>query len=245
MKNITDIANAESHLHNKVIVCIGSGNQDMRGYSLMSLKNAGYKVVLLNNQAPSWETEYITDFIIADLDNRAECIEKVLAYNHKSPIKGVLCYLEPYVELAVDLQRFLHLPLTLEGDAAKVRDKFMMRRTMEGFGMPMPKITTIDVNTYVSEKPVVPLTFPVVLKPRRGHSSIGVCRINSESEFVAKLTSVMASFDNYVSDWSVQPEFIVEEYIYGKEYSVESLVADGEIFSYRYYRKIQRCGTIF
>jgi biotin carboxylase len=119
--------------------------------------------------------------------------------------------------------------------ARRLVDKLHQRRALAAAGLPTPRVVDVVVagNASVADEVASQLSFPVMLKPRRGNGSAQVFKAASPQELAALLARCASSRpqdDN---------EFIVEEFLeddaemalagYASFVSVESVVVDGAV----------------
>lgn len=93
-------------------------------------------------------------------------------------------------------------------------DKLLLIQRLEAADIPVP-------NTRPAESGVGSLTFPLVIKPRRGRGSRGLGIVESEEELESFLDA---------SSYSTNKELLLQEYIEGTEFTVSVVVwRDGEV----------------
>ena len=99
----------------------------------------------------------------------------------------------------------------------KSTNKFAMRDALIGSGVPCPRYVladdTIDLNS-------LDLEFPIIVKPTDRSGSRAVTKLSSKSGLMAAITAAR--------DVSFEKKAIIEEFIEGKEYSVECISFNGE-----------------
>ncbi|MCL2012831.1 MAG: D-alanine--D-alanine ligase [Cystobacterineae bacterium] len=112
----------------------------------------------------------------------------------------------------------MRLPYTGSGVLASAAgmDKVFSKRIFDAFGIPTPAWTFFDSHEAAQAAPL-PFGFPVVVKPSREGSSIGVGICKDEGEYRAALEQV-AGFEGQV---------LVEPFVKGREIQVGFL--DGDI----------------
>lgn len=94
--------------------------------------------------------------------------------------------------------------------SAMAMDKTITKNMFIAGGVPTPKAYFIERGTVVESPAQQGLSYPVVVKPACGGSSVGITIANDEQEFIQ---SVAIAFD-------LEPKAIVEEFIKGREFSV-------------------------
>lgn len=214
-------------MNERWILLVGSGAESFRGYILESLFNNGFSIFLATDTEPTWENKYIKASTMVQLDNKSEAIAHFECLNKEgalSKIKGILTYVELYVELTAEISEMLALNFYSPMVAELVRDKYKMRECFRTNGLLTPKYTRSELKL---ENSIKEIGLPCVVKPLKGHSSINVIKIEKNTNI--KDISRMIEKEDEIKKWGITPEYIVEEYIEGKEVSVESVVIDGQI----------------
>ncbi len=100
------------------------------------------------------------------------------------------------------------------------RNKYLMKQVLMEHQIPCARGVVLSRFVHPTHKVLRDFKFPVVIKPLDAHSSRGVFIIDSPEE-INKYEKIARSFSD-------NGELLLEEYITGKEYSVESLT-----FNYR------------
>ena len=95
-------------------------------------------------------------------------------------------------------------------------NKFLMRNKLLSNAINSPRFVSINKENigFLSEK-IAELSFPVIVKPVDRSGSRGVTKIMNESDVLEAVESAMSV--------SLIGESIIEEFVIGKEYSVESI----------------------
>lgn len=207
----------------KNILIVESGDIDFRGYILKSIAEADYNIFLIKNEKPEWEIEYIQDYIIADLSNYEQVLSKVNEMVVHHSFAGIFTYIETYVELTSYLSQALNLRFPLISVSEKCRDKHLMRKTLLENGLKVPKFSQYKNTQDILEN----FNFPFVVKPIKGYSSINVVKV----ECYDQLLQVEKMINLQDDEWNVGSKYLVEEYIGGSEYSVESVVVNGDVYN--------------
>lgn len=100
--------------------------------------------------------------------------------------------------------------------AYKSTNKHLMRLAFEAGGDPSPKSVLVDENTDLSS---LDFTYPIIVKPTDRSGSRGICKLESaEGMKDAVLSAINEGFEN---------KALIEEYVEGKEYSVEGISYNG------------------
>lgn len=130
------------------------------------------------------------------------------------PVRGVTSSSEYRVATAAEVARELGLDHPDPDAVRACRDKPTMRARLRADGLPGPAVL---VATTPDEAAAAP-AFPVVVKPVAGSGSIGVCRCDSPGQARAAAARVLAGLPGLPP----QPAVLVEDYLAGPEFSVET-----------------------
>ncbi|MBD2255550.1 ATP-grasp domain-containing protein [Nostoc parmelioides] len=206
------------------LLIIGSGSQLYREYSISSIAKK-YSILLIQQDEPTWQKAYVHDFALANMMDEKEVIEAAKHLQMKHNINGILTYEEPSVELTALVARELNLKYISINSAKLCRDKYLMREAFNKSNISL-------CNSYIvnSEEEAVfyanKIGFPIVLKPAKMASSIGVVKVESEKD-LPESYRIAASATN--SRFSKKQVILLEEYLDGPEYSVESVVTGSNV----------------
>ncbi len=197
-------------------------------------KELGLKViVLLNNKDERCTTnEFLQDADIVetvDMNNEQEAVHKAVEISKDNQIDAVLPGFEGFVPLAAKISAELGLkgldPIFVEG----VRLKHLMRQALEKHHLENPRFIVIK-NQDDLQLAIDYVKFPCVIKPVDGAASINVKKVNSEKELF-EAYQLIKDIEYYVDlGLKAKKIFIVEEYILGKEYSIEGFVDNKDIY---------------
>ena len=188
------------------VLCGGLSNE--REVSLRSGKNVfkalielGYKDVTLvdvDRNIASVLTELKIEYAINVLHGR---------YGEDGCIQGVLEFLNiPYSGCKVKA-------------SAICMDKIMTKRVLSTVGVPLIKSVNVNKNNYKDE--VKKLNYPIIIKPACEGSSIGMTKVNSQSELDKAMEEAL----------KCDSEILIEEYLVGESATVGVLEreVDGKI----------------
>lgn len=110
------------------------------------------------------------------------------------------------------------------------RNKYLMKQVFLRNGIPCAKGIKIDSGEILTPDILKDFSYPVIIKPVDSFSSRGVYKINEFSE--------IAGFEEITRNFSSDGSLVVEEFIEGKEYSVESLTYKGYTYVIQITEKI-------
>ncbi|MFJ3937647.1 ATP-grasp domain-containing protein [Streptomyces parvus] len=154
-----------------------------------------------------------------------------LAELHRErPFAALVTALDVAVPFTAKAARMLGLPGLSEDASVAVRDKREMRRRIAAAGLNNPAYVALP--SPGGWKDAAGLEFPVVVKPASGFTSLGVTRVDSLDDLedtVASVWDVCRRHLGYGKESAAFEGLVVEEYLDGDEYCVESLSYRGEV----------------
>ena len=118
--------------------------------------------------------------------------------------------------LAQELKFIFNSPEVTE----RCLDKWLMKETFRAENIPFAEGMLIRKDEDTLEKLSDEITFPVIIKPRDAFSSRGVYKCNSSDAVKAHLEESGL--------FSSNGDILIEEFLEGKEYSVEAITYRGE-----------------
>lgn len=147
--------------------------------------------------------------------------EKTLEVARKYNVSGVITTAtdKPLVMMA-RVAETLHLPFYSVETAQASTDKFLMKKKFQEFGIPCAKGFIINTPEEFENFNHTQLEFPVIVKPRDNSGSRGVILCNDE---IGLRNAFAEAMEN-----TRKSSVLVEEYIDGQEYSIESVHYDGK-----------------
>lgn len=144
--------------------------------------------------------------------------EKILSYAKDIKPDGVISIASDLATLTVS---YIAQNLGLIGNSINssllTTNKYLMRERLSNFGLPCPKYLEFSSESEIQN---VHFNFPMIVKPVDRSGSRGVTKASDESEL---LTAV-----NRAINQSFSGKAIIEEYIIGREVSVEMISWKGE-----------------
>ncbi|NOH84742.1 ATP-grasp domain-containing protein [Vibrio sp. 03-59-1] len=140
-------------------------------------------------------------------------IDKILSICKSVDIDGVCSISSDLTNITVNyICNKLSLPSNPPNVLRLTTNKYLMREELLNNNAPVP--------LFSSNKDNINFNFPMIVKPTDRSGSRGVTKVTSKSDLSEAIKrSSQESFSN---------EIIIEEYIEGREYSVESFTLDGK-----------------
>lgn len=101
-------------------------------------------------------------------------------------------------------------------------DKYKTSRFIESIGLKSPK-TFISIQEVKKALKETSVSYPLFLKPRWGSGSIGLVKVNNESELIEEYNSLLNKIKETILSTvsGVKDYIIIQEYIEGQEYGLD------------------------
>lgn len=178
-------------------------------------KRLGYVVLVLDGsaEAPGMKlADY--SFVISTLD-----AESALQIAIEHQVDAVITTSDYPVNVVAMLCEKLNL-IGISPFAAEVcTNKYLQRKLALQFGIKCPQFVKLNFNHLSAY--TVPFSYPVIVKPLDSSASRGITIVYEES--------ALADAFVQAKRYSRTDEFLIEEFIEGKEYSIEGLVQQGRL----------------
>ena len=201
------------------ILCLASYYKG--GLFLEECHRQGCYVILVTEQKwgnEAWPREAIDEFfMMPDLSKQPD-ITYAVSFLARTRTIDVVIALDDYdVETAAALREHLRLPGLGSSAARLFRDKLAMRVRAREAGIPVPAFVHV-LNYDRLREFMATVNPPWVLKPRSEASSMGIKKVHTADELWAQLDAL----------GDRQSYFVLEQFIPGDVYHVDSVIWDGE-----------------
>jgi len=204
----------------KTLLCITSYEKGQE--FIRECKRQGAYVILLTVTAlehAHWPRESIDEvYFMPDLSKADEVIHGVSFLARTRVIDSIVALDDYDVWTAANLREHLRIPGMGDTTVRHFRDKLAMRLQAQENNIPVPDVVHVLNHDKVSAF-IDRVTPPWVLKPRAEASTIGIAKINTVDEFWSRVDML----------GDRQSFYLLERFIPGEVYHVDSLVADHEI----------------
>lgn len=201
----------------KKILIIGAGF--LQSFVIRKAKELGYHTITIDKNPKAIGFEYADEYGVINIVNQEACLK----YAQFKSIDGVMTAATDYGVLsAAYIAQKMNLP-GLDYEVAKaIKSKYMIRRTLSE-----NKVDNVSQYYEVGDNSEIPkikdlLKYPVMVKPCDGSGSRAVKRVDSAIEFDCACLEAMK--------FSLIGKAVIENFIQGKEYGVESFVYKGEVY---------------
>ena len=189
---------------------------------LRECRRQGCRVLLVTDETlrdADWPREAIDAFYFVRRDMPVDDIRKGAAYLARTERLDRIVALDDFdVETAAMLREYLHVPGMGETTGRAFRDKLAMRSRARAAGIPCPDFVHAVNETAIKEW-TGRIPAPWILKPRSQAAAIGIKKLDS----AAQLWPVLDALGD------ARPEYVLEQFIAGDVYHVDSLVFDRQI----------------
>lgn len=201
--------------------------------SFLTAKDLGMTVSVVGPELPDWVRPYVDQFIEAqtsDINNMDAALDALRQHHAALPFDGVVTFWDHGVVPTARVASELGLPGSTVAAADGARNKYKMREALRRHGVAHPafaRVQTWDELQAAAQR----IGYPLILKPTGGAGSAGVSKIESPEQLEAAFDTLMTYIapENHLFFSYYPYEYIAEEYMQGRELSVEGIVADGVV----------------
>lgn len=209
----------------KKVLIFGAGINQLT--LIQACNNLGYKSVVIdpNFNAPG---KLIADkFVVVDPQDYIRTLEVAQSSN----VDGIATsQMENPLRLMAKLAKELNVIFSTPESIEKGLNKFMMKKEFIKHNVPHAKgIHFTDKKELFSNR-LNDFKFPLIIKPVDAHSSRGVYKVDSIDDINQYIDETMS--------FSKAGDFLIEEFVDGPEYSVESVTYRGKTTVIQYTEKI-------
>ena len=203
--------------HNmKKLLMLGGGF--LQNFVIVKARQMGYEVLVLDADPNAVGFKNASKYAVIDIVDEQAC----LSYARENDVDGVLTAATDYSVLTMSkIAQEMNLP-GINYDSAKIiKNKAEVRKRLfashaDDTGYSFELSSEEDVRKCLEH-----VKFPVMVKPCDGSGSRGASRVDSADNFEYACKVAMES--------SITNRAVVEPFVIGKEYGVESFVNQGDI----------------
>ena len=190
-------------------------------------KKLGIEIVTVADYCHQLAPEWGLDPIMAvHFDQPGEALEIVLRSLEHKP-DAVLAVDDPGLELAALLNQRLGLSANPPEAVRRLRDKLAFRQMQKERGLPCPDFRHLPSDADPAQL-LSRLKWPVVVKARRLSGSRGVIRADNAEEYL-QAVSCVKGIQNKADGAAAELGLVVEGFIPGREYALESILDHAEL----------------
>tara|TARA_B100000787_G_scaffold145983_1_gene116394 strand:- start:15332 stop:16546 length:1215 start_codon:yes stop_codon:yes gene_type:complete len=173
--------------------------------------------IVIDQNENAMARDYSDLFLNIDTSNDTEVIEAINKYCQKDGIAGVLVAGVELAILGAKISKHFKTKSISVITAINATNKIIRAEKFKEFGIPSPEYEIVDSIHSVS------LNYPYVIKKQEGSGSRGVRVIASEED-------IFSAEKDFTGNGSSQ--YLVEEFIYGHEISIEAFIHKGKFYYY-------------
>ncbi len=200
----------------KKILVIGAGF--LQSYVIKKAKEMGYYTLAVDANLNAVGFKYADEFAVIDIVDSDACLK----YAAQKEIDGVMTAATDYGVLTASyIAEKLGLAGISQEAARAVKNKYEVRRILFNAGADDTKQAFLVHGREDAEQICEKLSFPVMVKPCDGSGSRGASKAEDRQELLKAVDLAVGS--------SLSKKALVESFIVGKEYGVESIVLNGEV----------------
>jgi biotin carboxylase len=166
-----------------------------------------------------------------DFRDTQSCAHRVAEFARRHPIDAVIGADDDSVVAAAAISLALGLPANPPEAVAAARHKGMLRRRLDGAGVPNPRSRLFRLEDGPDEAART-VTYPCVLKPTFLAASRGVIRADDPASLRRawqRIGAILRQPDVSAKGGAAAEEILVEEYVPGAEVAVEGLLREGNL----------------
>lgn len=190
---------------NETIAILGANEPSLPFYR--QAKSLGYKIVGIATENGAVCKKYCDVFYPISFAER----DKVTEICRKEKVDGITSFsLESALPSLTYVAQKLGLVSNSEESIKLTQSKYAQRQALENYGIPVPKYYLIEIEEDLEK---VHCNYPVIVKPVDSGGSQGICKVDSNND-------LMQSY-RYALNYSRSSKVIVEEFVDGREFSVE------------------------
>ncbi|MBC3805618.1 ATP-grasp domain-containing protein [Acetobacterium fimetarium] len=201
----------------KKILIIGAGF--LQSFVIKKAKEIGYYTIAIDKNPNSLGFKYADEYGVVDIVDQQACLK----FAKEKKVDGVMTAATDYGVLSTAfIAQQMNLPGIKYDTAKVVKNKYLVRHLLYE-----KKID--DISQYYEISDIEDLSgiienihYPVMVKPCDGSGSKAVKRANSKNELKDACTEAINA--------SLIKKALIEDFIDGKEYGVDSFIYNGEVY---------------
>lgn len=200
------------------VLILGAGT--MQAPAIRIAKNNGWKVICADGNPEAPLANDVHKFLHIDLKDREGLVEAAKDIKNNEGLDGVFTAGTDFSSSVAWVAEKLELPGISYESALNATDKIRMRSCFKESGVPSPQFRELSSEMeYLKE--LDGMNYPLVVKPVDNMGARGVRKIRTAEEVDDSVNKAIA--------FSRTGRAIVEEFLTGEEYSIDSLVYQGDV----------------
>ena len=203
-------------MYTKRLLMIGAGF--LQTFMIKKARELGYDVLSVDGNPKAEGFLYSNEFQCIDITDQEKC----LAYAQKKRIDGVMTAATDYGVLTSSyIAQKMNLPGLKYSTAKRIKNKYQVRKILFESNVDDTSQTfeiSSDTNLDILKEKI---EFPVMVKPSDGSGSRGASKVSEPEGLEQACESAILN--------SLTRKAVVESFIEGREFGVESFVENGKI----------------
>lgn len=204
--------------------------------AILSLLNRGvtngFNIILFTahrdlRMVPKHILESVQSVIQIDTADETKVLTTVKELSEVTVINAVIPGFEYFVPIAAKINHYLGLPGIHPAAVMKLRRKDLMRLALQNAGILQPNFFIVD-SSKALEKAIQKIGFPAICKPLDAAGSVNVRKVQNKSEAIFAARRILEGND-ILWGHPLANALLFEEYIAGKEFSVEGIVQNDRV----------------
>lgn len=214
---------------NSHILVIDAGYRNKRR-ALATAQEMGLTVSVVGTELPGWARPLVDHFIPANTYDIEETLAALRLAHARLPFDGVITFWDRAVGVVARVAAELGLAGSSIEAAERARNKYEGRCALEELGVPQPRFSRVRTwGELVVAARVI--GFPMICKPLGASGSKGIFKVDRPDQLRATYEGVRTYVRPELDPmFSFYPGlFLAEQYMEGREVSVEGVVASGAV----------------
>ncbi|WP_037571233.1 ATP-grasp domain-containing protein [Spirochaeta cellobiosiphila] len=195
-----------------ILLVLGAGSMQAPIYDIARSK--GYKTIAFDGNQNAVCKDKADEFYTIDISDRDASLLKARELHRLHALDGVFTAGTDFSTTVAWIAEDLDLPGIPFEVALGAKDKGIMRKILKKNGLNVPEYRIV-----YSPNDRVDIPFPLVVKPVDNMGARGVILVNSDEELSQGISEALV--------FSASGQVIVEEYMDGPEFSLDSLIYEG------------------
>lgn len=209
----------------KSILIFGGGLNQIT--LIESAKELGVTSIVIDPNKNAAGKEIADHFEIVEATDFEKTVEIAKKYN----VDGIVTsQMENPLALMAKVAEELGFEFPSSQVILQCRNKYLMKKCFLKHNVPCAKGILIKSNENIDSSSIINLEFPLIVKPIDAFSSRGVFKVNSLNDILINVDSTRS--------YSSNGDIIIEEFLDGKEYSIEAITYQGKTSIVQYTEKI-------
>lgn len=201
----------------KKILFLGGGF--LQHFAIKKAKELGYYTLVLDYDPYAVGFDYADKYEVINITDKESCLN----YARKNGIDGVITVATDYGVLTASyISKELNIPGLDYESAQVVKNKYLTRKILNANNVDDIKQFYVISNKKELNRIASKIQFPVIVKPVDGSGSKGIQRVDNIENLQEATKKALSS--------SLSHKVLIEDFIVGDEYGVESIVINGKVY---------------